>query len=295
MVVTSPPYWSLRNYKDESRQLGQENYFKDYIYNLVNYLHATWDVLKDEGSLWVNIGDTYYGSGKGAGGFSEKQASVRGSYFNKGNKGSRLENYKEFKNKELPRKSLCMIPARFCIAMQDKGWILRNQIVWHKPNGMVTSAKDRFTVDYEVIYFFSKKETYKFNQQLEPYTNSLNRWGGEKLVADGESTWDKGTGQDSYRDRKLRPNPKGRNKRSVWAINTESKQGLTHFATYPVKLVETPILAGSDVGGVVLDPFMGSGTTAIVAEKLKRKWIGIELNNEYCTEAINRILSERKK
>lgn len=294
MVVTSPPYWSLRNYKDESRQLGQEKLFKDYIYNLANYLDATKNVLKDRGTLWINIGDTYYGSNKGAGGFSEKQMSVRGSYYNKGNKGSRITNSKDFQNKELPRKSLCMIPARFCIEMQSRGWILRNQIVWHKPNAMTTSAKDRFTVDYEVIYLFSKTEKYNFNQQLEPYTSALNRWGGEKVVADGVSEWDKGTGQSSYRDRKLRPNPEGRNKRTVWAINTESKRGLSHFATYPEKLVVTPILAGSKEGDVVLDPFFGSGTTAVVAERLNRKWIGIELNKEYCAEAVNRVLSNRK-
>lgn len=298
MVMTSPPYWSLRNYKDESRQLGQEKLFKDYIYNLANYLHATWDILKDNGSLWVNIGDTYYGSNKGAGGTgakSKKQNSVRGAYYNKGNKGSQINNSKDFKNNELPRKSLCMIPARFCIEMQSRGWVLRSQIIWHKPNAMPNPASDRFSVDYEVLYLFTKIEkSYKFNLQLEPYTSPLNRWGGEKLIADGESTWDNGTGQSSYRDRKLRPNPKGRIKRSVWSINTESKRGLTHFATYPEKLLVTPILAGSNEGDVILDPFFGSGTTAVVAEKLNRKWIGIELNGQYCDEAINRILSNRK-
>lgn len=298
MVVTSPPYWSLRNYKDESRQLGQERLFKDYIYNLCNYLGATWDILKDNGSLWVNIGDTYYGSNKGAGGTgvkSKKQTTNKGSYWNKGNKGAQLNNSKDFKNNELPRKSLCMIPARFCIEMQDRGWVLRNQIIWHKPNAMPNPASDRFSVDYEVIFFFTKLvKSYKFNQQLEPYTTPLARWGGEKLVADGVSIWDGGTGQSSYRDRKLRPNPEGRNKRSVWAINTKAKQGLTHFATYPEKLIVSPILAGSNEGDVVLDPFFGSGTTGVVAERLGRKWIGIELSKEYCAEAIARVTSSRE-
>lgn len=297
MAITSPPYWALRNYKDEEGQLGQEHLFKDYITNLCDYFQPLWRVLKNDGTLWVNIGDTYYGSNKGSGGRGYKQDSVRGSHYkyNKGNKGSKIDDSIKFKRNELPRKSLCMIPARFAIEMQNRGWILRNQVVWHKPNAMPQSSKDRFTVDYEVIYWFTKTSFgYKFNTQYEPYLEKLNRWGGDKLVANKKSNWDSGTGQSSYRNRDVRPNKNGRLKRCVWSINTESKQGLSHFATYPTKLIETPILAGSNEGDVILDPFMGSGTTAIVAERLNRRWVGIELNKDYCVESIERILSERK-
>lgn len=144
MVITSPPYWSLRNYNDEGGQIGQEHYFQDYVCKLAEYLQLTWNVLKDDGTLWVNLGDTYYGSNKGSGGKGYKQDSVRGSHYkvNKGNKGSTIENARDFQHDELPRKSLCMIPARFSIEMQNRGWILRNQIIWHKPNAMPSSTKE---------------------------------------------------------------------------------------------------------------------------------------------------------
>jgi len=296
MIMTSPPYWALRNYKDSDGQLGQETTFTQYVYNLGIYLDSLKFALKENGTLWVNLGDTYYGSNKGSGGHSEKQASIRGSHYkyNKGVRGAQIDDSKKFKQNELPRKSLCMIPARFAIEMQMRGWVLRNQIIWHKPNAVPNPVKDRFLVDYEVIYMFSKNPKYFFNKQLEPYTNKINRWGGTDLDADGESSWDEGTGQSSYRKRNLRPNPKGRTKRSVWSISTESKKGLSHFATYPEALITTPILAGSNEGDIVLDPFFGAGTTAVVSERLKRKWVGIELVEDYCKEGLNRILKERK-
>lgn len=296
MIITSPPYWAQRDYNKEG-QLGQEPSFKDFVNNLAQYFSYTWHVLKDDGTLWVNIDDTYYGSNKGSGGPSEKQDSNKGSRWqqDKGNHGSRLENARDFaKLKELRPKSMCLIPERFAIKMVDDcGWILRNDIVWHKPNAMTESAKDRFTLDYESLFLFSKNKKYKFNQQFEPYTEKMNRWGGQKLKADGESTWDEGTGQTTYRERNMRPNPKGRNKRSVWSINTQPIKGLNHFAKYPEALLVTPILAGTDEGDIVLDPFFGSGTTAIVAEKLGRRWVGVELNESYCAEALGRILKER--
>lgn len=290
----------LRKYF-ECAELGQEPLFKDYISNLVSYFDEVYRILKQDGTLWVNLGDTYYGSGKGAGGSgaaSRKQVTNKGSYYvsNKGNKESDLENAKDFKQHELPDRSLCQIPARFSIEMQNRGWILRNDLIWHKPNQMPSSAKNRFSMDYEHLFFFTKTtKDYFFTQQLDEYTAPMNRWGGTKLKAVSESAWDADTGQESYRDRSMRPNPKGRNKRSVWSINTQAVKGSSHFAKYPEKLIETPILAGSPERGIILDPFFGSGTTGIVAERLNRKWIGIELNESYCGEAINRIISKRKE
>jgi site-specific DNA-methyltransferase (adenine-specific) len=269
--------------------------FTQYVNNLATYLDGTRKVLKPEGTLWVNLGDTYYGSNKGSGGHGALQETVRGSHYkyNKGVRGSRIEDSDKFKMNELPRKSLCMIPARFAIEMQNRGWVLRNQVIWHKPNAVPNPVEDRFLVDYEVVYVFSMSPKYSFNMQLEPYQTELNRWGGDELKADGESSWDTETGQSSYRKRNLRPNPLGRRMRSVWSINTESKRGLSHVATYPEGLVITPILAGSNEGDIILDPFFGAGTTAVVAEKLKRRWIGIELVEEYCKEGMARILKER--
>lgn len=298
MAITSPPYWALRLYPDAG-QLGQEESFKDFVNHLVDYFCKVGDCLEETGTLWVNLGDTYYGSGKGSGGASKKQDSNKGSLFkvNNGNTGSELSNPMKFKKlRELPDKCMCMIPERFAISMIDSSFILRNDIVWHKPNAMVTSASDRFTVDYESLFFFSMQpKGYVFNQQFEPYLTKMNRWGGEKLEAEGVSEWDAGTKQTSYRKRNLRPNAKGKNKRSVWSINTQPISGLKHFAKFPEKLLITPILAGSNEGDTVLDPFFGSGTTGVVAEKLNRKWVGVELSEEYCAQSVERILENRSK
>jgi site-specific DNA-methyltransferase (adenine-specific) len=181
-------------------------------------------------------------------------------------------------------------PTKLKNPTKNEPWILRNTIIWHKPNCMPSSAKDRFTVDFEKIFFFVKNKKYWFNQQFEPYTEPMNRWGGEKLVASGESSWDNGTGQTTYRDRDMRPNPEGRNKRAVWSVNTKPYSG-AHFATFPEKLIEPMVLAGCPEGGVVLDPFFGSGTTGVVAIRNRRNYIGIELNPEYIKLANDRIQS----
>jgi site-specific DNA-methyltransferase (adenine-specific) len=174
--------------------------------------------------------------------------------------------------------------------MIETGWILRNIIVWHKPNQMPSSAKDRFTVDFEPVFFFTKKQQYYFVQQLEPYVKPLDRWSGDNLTARGQSAWAARTGQKAYRNRNMRPNPEGRNMRTVWSINTVPFKG-AHFAAYPEKLVRRLLLAGCPPNGIVLDPFMGAGTTAIAAKKLNRNYVGIEMNPEYVAMANERINS----
>jgi site-specific DNA-methyltransferase (adenine-specific) len=139
------------------------------------------------------------------------------------------------------------------------------------------------------LFFFAKSDKYYFEKQLEPYTAPMNRWGGQELDAHGESSWDDNTGQTTYRKRNMRPNPAGRIKRSVWAIPTKPLKNSSHTASYPEALIETPIKAGCPEGGIVLDPFMGVGTTGVVAKKLNRNYIGIELNPEYIKFAENRI------
>jgi site-specific DNA-methyltransferase (adenine-specific) len=186
-------------------------------------------------------------------------------------------------------KSLSMIPYRFAWQMVEEGWVLRNMIIWHKPNQMPCGAKDRFTVDFEPVFLFVKEAKYYFCRQLEPYTVPLKRWTGDNLVARGQGTWADGTGQKVYRNRNMRPNPAGRNMRTVWSINTKPFKG-AHFAAYPEKLVERLLLAGCPPGGVVLDPFMGAGTTAVVAQRLERSYVGIELNPEYVRIADERLL-----
>lgn len=278
--ITSPPYWGLRDYGHEE-QLGSEKHFKDFVNNLCNVFDEVKRVLKPSGTCFVNLGDTFSSDTKGTGGPSDKQLS---------NKGSRYE-AKKF-DTEIPNKCLCLVPERFAIEMIDRGWTIRNQIIWHKPNQMPSSAKDRFTVDFEKVFFFVKQPTdYYFEQQLEPYTSPMNRWGGDKLDANGESTWDGGTGQTTYRTRNMRPNEDGKNMRTVWSINTEPSTE-AHFATYPQRLVERMLKAGCPENGIVLDPFFGSGTTGVYARKVNRNFIGIELNPEYVKIAENRLLKE---
>jgi len=337
-VITSPPYWSLRDY-GVGGQLGLEPTFQEYIQKLCNIFDEVKRILKKEGTCWVNIGDTYstVSGSMGKNKWSQPIYSIAD--------GSMPKKIKT----PLPDKSLCQIPSRFAIEMTNRGWILRNEIIWHKPNCMPSSAKDRFTVDFEKIFFFVKNKKYWFNQQFEPYTEPMNRWGGEKLVASGESSWDNGTGQTTYRDRDMRPNPEGRNKRTVWSVNTKPYKG-AHFATFPEDLVVPMIKAGCPEfvckkcgkarekviekdgefqrrwsknnvegspyikqssmqniykvigltdcgcnagfgGGVVLDPFFGSGTTGVVAIRNRRNYIGIELNPEYIKLANDRIQS----
>jgi site-specific DNA-methyltransferase (adenine-specific) len=246
MVITSPPYWNLRDYHNES-QIGTEANYQEYISNLLKVFLECKRVIKNSGSIWVNMGDSY---GK--------------------------------------NKSLYAMPDRLKIAMIDSGFICRNEIIWHKPNQMPSSSKNRFTVDFEKLYFFTKQENYYFEQQLDPYTKPMNRWGGIKLKANGDSDWDNGTGQSTYRDRNMRPNPNGKNKRCVWSINTKPLKE-AHFAIYPEELIETPIKACCPKNGIVLDPFFGSGTTGVVAKKLNRNYLGIELNLEYIKIAEKRL------
>jgi len=277
--ITSPPYWGLRDYGHEE-QLGSEKHFKDFVNNLCDVFDEVKRVLKDTGTCFVNLGDTY-GTQSGSMG----TGLIEPKY---GHNETR-----DFKQPNINmHKCLCLVPERFAIEMIDRGWTLRNQIIWHKPNQMPQSADDRFTVDFEKIFFFVKQPMgYYFEQQLEPYTKPLDRWGGTDLDAKGKSEWDEGTGQTSYRKRNMRPNEDGKNMRTVWSINTEPNSE-AHFATYPQRLVERMIKAGCPENGVVIDPFFGSGTTGIYARKVNRNFVGIELNPEYVGIANKRLFKE---
>ena len=173
--VTSPPYWNLRDYNVEG-QLGLEPTFQEYITKLCDIFDEVKRVLRKDGTCWVNLGDSYNGS---------KTGNTNGTYKNRIDKSKSWANSDSFKKAEqdIPAKSLCLIPQRFAIEMVNRGWILRNTIIWHKPNCMPSSAKDRFTLDFEYLYFFSKSKKYYFEQQFEPYQFPLDRWGG--IYTDG--------------------------------------------------------------------------------------------------------------
>lgn len=286
-IVTSPPYWALRDYGVDG-QLGLEPTFQEYINKLCTIFDEAKRVLKKEGTCWVNMGDTYSSNTKEDDRDPEKQREKRregidinsdkcfGRHSKEWFESQHQQGVRKIK-RTIPEKCLCQIPSRFAIEMTNRGWILRNEIIWFKPNCMPSSAGDRFTVDFEKLFFFTKSKKYYFEQQLEPYTNPLNRWGGTMVK--------QLNGADEYgmaqRIRDYRPNSKGKNKRCVWQINTKPFPG-AHFAVYPQELVKTPIEAGCPEGGIVLDMFMGSWTTARVAKDLGRNFLGCDLNPEYC-------------
>jgi len=286
--ITSPPYWGLRDYGHEE-QLGSEKHFKDFVNNLCNVFDEVQRVLKPTGTCFINLGDTYGGSGSGTTKNADTSKYVENSkqVYVLPNGTSKAS---QFRGTAM-NKSLCMIPERFAIEMIDRGWCLRNQIIWHKPNQMPSSAKDRFTVDFEKVFFFVKQPTdYYFEQQLEPYTEPLDRWAGQMVRGNYKTK----TEQFVVRERNgrdMRPNPEGKNMRTVWSINTEPSTE-AHFATYPQRLVERMLKAGCPENGIVLDPFFGSGTTGVYARKVNRNFVGIELNPEYVKIAENRLLKE---
>lgn len=346
VVVTSPPYYKMRDYGAEG-QLGQEESFSEYIENLAAVFAEVYRVLKKSGSLWVNIDDVY----------ATKNADG------------------------VKRQSLMCLPDRLKIRLLDVGFLCRNEIIWHKPNAMPSSAKSRFNNDYEKMYFFTKSADYYFETQYEPFRSKVQPGAGRKSAGSGKYLSDgqeksvrqgmaksRGTKiievrkqlppQDIFvdfmrartnadqicecvglkrskvehwfrRDRSgfsypsvedwntikflvddfsqefseidygitavdyetddiMKNADKGRIKRSVWSVNTKPFKGC-HFAPYPEELVTPPIKACCPPGGVVLDPFLGSGTTGVVAKKLKANFIGMDVNGEYIELARQRI------
>lgn len=282
MCMTSPPYWALRDYGVKG-QLGLEPTFDEYINNLCDIFDEVKRVLRDDGTLWVNLGDTYYGGGNNRG-YNSPISKIQA-----GNRGSLGQVQMKWDN-SYKAKCLVMIPFRFAIEMVNRGWILRNTIIWHKNNCMPHSVKDRFTVDFEYLFFFSKNKNYYFKQQLEKAKwKEEKRAGLGRLHYRGKRQGQKGTGQENFVHI-----VDMRNKRTTWTINPKPFKE-AHFATYPKKLCETPISAGCPPGGIVLDPFMGSGTTGIVALEQGKDFIGIELNKEYIEIAKKRINVEQQR
>lgn len=283
MAITSPPYWGLRSYDGEHQvwggnedcqhewnsvfckcgawkgQLGLEPDFKMFIAHLVEIFREVRRVLKPTGSLWVNIGSTYAGNKKGK---SDNKYSQETR--------DAMVGLAKTTPVGIKSKSLCLIPERFSIAMVDDGWILRNSIIWAKQilfqDGttqgavMPTGVKDRFNQSWEYLFFFTKTQKYYFDL-------------------------------DAVHVNCVEAHPFGKNPPTVWAINTQPFPG-HHFAVYPPALIERPIKACCPPSGIVLDPFMGSGTTALVAKILGRHFVGIELSQKYIDIAMRRLEKE---
>ena len=289
--VTSPPYWGLRDYGHEG-QLGLESTPEEYVLKMVEIFREVKRVLKDSGILWLNLGDTYsahkdcksVSDSLRVGGRSESANIIE-----KGKSNSR--NSKMLKSVGLKNKDLIGIPWMVAFALRADGWYLRQNIIWHKPNPMPESVTDRCTKSHEYIFLMSKSQKYYYDNeaigipiQQDTLLRYKRGWNG-----DGDRGYPNGP-QNHIRKFMDPENNKREwsNKRSVWTVNTHSYSE-AHFATFPEELIIPCIKAGCPEGGVVLDPFMGAGTTALVALKLNRKFIGIELNSEYCDMAENRI------
>ena len=276
-IITSPPYWAMRNYNVKG-QIGMEKTPREYVQRLVVIFMEAKRVLKKDGTLWINIADTY---GGGSGGWTGKNKLTKGQ----------IPPVKPSSARVLT-KSLIGIPFLFANELISNGWLLRNTIIWQKPNTVPESAKDRFTNDFEYLFFFSKSKDYFFNQQFEPIKEStmLRIQYGNKSTK-GATAQYKGydnTNFMRYGDRVKKGIITGRNKRAVWEIPVVSNRS-AHFAVFPEKLIETPVIAGCKDGGIILDPFMGSGTTGVVAKRNNRKYIGFDLNPQYIKIATKRI------
>jgi len=253
-IVTSPPYYQQRDYP-HPEQVGREASSDEYVARLVATFAEARRVLKASGTLWLVLGDKYVGG------------------------------------------ELQGLPWRAALALKDDGWRLRSDVVWHKPNAMPSSVKNRPTTDHEYVFFFSRGKGYHYDADAirEPhvtFSEASRMRGGRKHFFQRGSTPENGKngGSSNLHDARWDQafHPGGRNKRTVWSIPL-SKFREAHFAVFPPRLVETCIRAGCPAGGVVLDPFLGSGTTALVARQLGRRYIGIDCAEEYCEMAHRRI------
>ena len=280
--VTSPPYWGLRDYGHDG-QMGLEETPDEYIANLVEVFAEVRRVLKDDGTLWLNLGDSYYNYRPGKGQSLPKQTVSKTNQdlpqdcLRRGNKQVGLK-----------EKDLIGIPWRVAFALQADGWYLRQDIIWAKPNPMPESVKDRCTKSHEYLFLLSKSPKYYYdNEAIKEPSLGLGktaiRFGGNKY-GDSDDPKHATKSGNEYTDSGKR------NKRDVWTINAKPFKG-AHFATMPEALVEPCVLAGSKEGDIVFDPFLGSGTVAVVAERHRRNWIGCELNPDYAAIAETRIES----
>lgn len=249
-LVTSPPYWAKRVYNGDG-ELGSEGTPEAYVKRLADFFDALKPYLKPTANLFINVGDTFFGSGAGAwskylgedGNIDESVKTVKEKYITAKPLQPKIkQNGKLYQNKQL-----LLIPSRFAIEMQERGWILRDDIIWHKPNKIPLGVQDRFINTYEHVFHFTLCKKYYFNLDAV-----------KVLGANGRM----------------------KNPGDVWSINTQASKW-NHTATYPEKLVERIVLCSAPAGGVVLDPFLGTGTTLIVCQRLGRNCVGFEINEEY--------------
>lgn len=273
-VVTSPPYWGLRDYGQED-QIGLESTPEEFVEQLCLVFDEVWRVLADDGTLWLNLGDSYAGnnsraSNNGRAGFGNEREGV----FTKTGDG-------------IKHKDLVGIPWRVAFALQERGWYLRQDIIWAKPNPMPESVTDRCTKSHEYIFLLTKSPRYFFNNEAikEPVVTET---GGKGIRFGGSKYGDSDDPKHATKSGNVYEGAETRNKRDVWNVATKP-YAEAHFATYPPELILPCILAGSKEGDLILDPFSGSGTTGQVAMQLGRNYVGCELNPEYASLSEKRL------
>ncbi len=284
-IVTSPPYFGLRDYGVD-KQIGLEETPKAYVDTLVGIFRELKRVLRDDGTAWLNLGDSYATSCTGSVA-TDKQLS---------NKGSLVGLTFDKSNMNLSAKNLVGIPWRVAFALQADGWYLRSDIIWHKKNPMPESVTDRPTKAHEYIFLLSKQAKYYYDNEAvredsPPYAKErISREKAKNMTGNvNRPLADQiGLSESSIFRKQVGARQPGRNRRSVWTVSTKPYKA-AHFAVFPPDLIRPCILAGCPPGGVVLDPFMGSGTVAQVAIETGRNWLGVELNPEYIELANKRI------
>ena len=310
--VTSPPYWGLRDYGHDG-QIGLEATPEAYVARMVEVFREVRRVLRDDGTCWLNLGDSYAAQRSGtampaetlAGGLEGQVVDGRGSR-GRGDvepdavagRARRATGtgpkHRDAAAIGLKHKDLCGIPWRVAFALQADGWWLRQDIIWHKPNPMPESVTDRCTKAHEYVFLLSKSARYYFDSEAIKEPVQSSKGNGKSFRGGGSYTGGNSFANSAAKDRATHgnaPNETGlRNRRSVWTVSTAPFKG-AHFATFPPDLIEPCVLAGSPVGGVVLDPFGGSGTTAGVAIKHGRRAVLCELNPEYAAMIPARIAS----
>lgn len=277
LVVTSPPYYGLRDY-DEQEQIGLEETPSKFIQNLVDVGNEVYRVLKPTGSFYLNLGDTFSGGGTG-----QKQSEVKETQTSPMDKS----------NIGFQSKCKMLIPHRVAISLIDEGWICRNDIVWSKPNSMPESVTDRRSTTFEYVFHFVKQQDYYYDLDSirEPYKEVSKK--RSEYSFDGSNNYDPGNAE-GFSEETVASNPQGKNPGDIQEVTTANYSD-AHFATFPQELIEPHIKSSCPEDGIVLDPFMGSGTTAVVAENLDRDWIGIDLNKDYVDMSYERIEEESPK
>jgi DNA modification methylase len=281
----------MRNYGIDG-QIGLEDTPEEYIEKLVSVFKEVYRILKNTGTLWINMGDTYVVRGRGWQGKQEVKSK------------NNIIPKKAYFTSKINIKSLIGIPWRLAFAMQDEGWILRQDIIWNKPNPMPESVQDRFCRSHEYIFMFAKQQKYYFNlsEAQEPGISSIHHWHEPQNLGEGSRPPQNHGGRprpfakNGNTDRKdtgnLYEDTGYRLKRDVWTVLT-GQSSEEHYAMFPEKLIVTCIRCGCPPDGIILDPFMGGGTTAVVAVKLLRGYIGIEINKDYIKIAEKRIKKEK--